>query len=113
MDWSFTQGNRFDGWSLQTPIANGSYTRSLPFKQLVLRSRRNVITTNAVAAPDAAYLTSVIRPCVESSHPGLYIRHDRMHHSHACFRESVAIPHASEQTRILPGTGSVGVASDE
>ena len=113
MAWSFTQGSKFDEWSLQTPIANGSCTRSLLFKQLGFESRRIGITTNAAAAPDAACLTSVIRPCVESSHRGLCIRHDQMHHSHACFRESVAIPHASEQTRILPGTGSVGVASDE
>ena len=54
-----------------------------------------------------------IRLCVENSHRGLSIRHDQMHHSHACFRGSAAIPHASEQTRILPGTGSVEVASDE
>src|SRR6266478_2704976 len=113
MDWSFMQGSKFDGWSLQTPIANGSCTRSLQFKQLVLQGGRIGITTDAAAAPDAACMTSVIRPCVESSHRGLSIRHDQMHHSRACFRGFAAIPHASEQTRILPGTGSVGVASDE
>lgn len=111
--WSFTQGSKFGEWSLQTPIAHGSWTRSLQFNKLGFESRRIGITTDAAAAPDAACATSVIRLCVEGSHQGLSIHHDRMRHSHACFRESVAIPHASEQTRILPGTGSVGVASAE
>ena len=69
--------------------------------------------TNAAAAPDVACVISVIRFCAEYSHRDLCIRHDQMHHSHACFRGSAAIPHALEQTRTLPGTGSVGVASDE
>ena len=91
MAWSFTQCSKFDEWSLQTAIANGSCTRSLLFKQLDFESRRIGITTNAVAAPDAACLTSVIKPCVESSHRGQCIRHDRMHHSHACFRNRVQV----------------------
>ena len=56
---------------------------------------------------------SVIRLYADNLHQGQDIRHDQMLRSHACFRGSVATPHASEQTRILPGTGSVGVASDE
>ena len=87
--------------------------RSLLFRPLGYNKKRCVTITNGVAAPDAACVTSVIRPCVEGPHRGLSIRHDRMPRSHACSRGSAAIPHALEQTRILPGTGSDAAASDE
>ena len=98
----FTDSNR--RWLMHTIAA---------FRRLEFESRRRAIIISAAAAPDAACVTSVIRLCVESSHRDLNIRHDQTLHSHACFRGSATIPHASEQTRILPGTLSVEVASGE
>src|ERR1700749_3620497 len=103
------QGSRFGEWNLRTPTADGSCTRSPLFRRLEFESRRRAIIISAAAAPDAACVTSVIRLCVESSHRDLNTPHDQTLHSHACFRGSATIPHASEQRRILQGTLSVEV----
>jgi len=98
-------GNTAQAQGLKRTIA------ALQAARLQKQAKRN--TTNAAAAPVAACVASVIRLCVEISPRNLSIRHDRMLHSHACFRGSAAVPHASEQTRILPEIESVEVASDE